>query len=173
MFFPDGNILILNEQKQKHCEGLLTASECLESLKSMESNKSPGSDGLPAEFYKVFGNDINQYLLNALNSAYTKGLLSITQRRGLITLIPKKNKPTNLLKNWRPITLLNCDYKIATKSIASRIRKVLPKIINNDQIGFLKGRFIGENIRLIVLLITQIQKNTWSTTVCRLRKSLR
>ena len=153
MFFPDGNILILNEQEQKYCEGLLTASECLESLKSMESNKSPGSDGLPAEFYKVFWNDINPYLLNALNSAYTKGLLSITQRRGLITLIPKKNKPTNLLKNWRPITLLNCDYKIATKSIASRIRKVLPKIINNDQTGFLKGRFIGENIRLIDSII--------------------
>ena len=153
MFFPDGNILILNEQEQKHCEGLLTASECLESLKSMESNKSPGSDGLPAEFYKVFWNDINQYLLNALNCTYTKGLLSITQRRGLITLIPKKNKPTNLLKNWRPITLLNCDYKIATKSIASRIRKVLPKIINNDQTGFLKGRFIGENIRLIDSII--------------------
>ena len=114
MFFPDGNTLILNEQEQKQCEGFLTASECLESLKSMESNKSPGSDGLPAEFYKVFWNDINQHLLNALNCAYTKGLLSITQRRGLITLIPKKNKPTNLLKNWRPITLLNCDYKIAT-----------------------------------------------------------
>ena len=89
MFFPDGNILILNElneQEQKHCEGLLTASECLESLKSMESNKSPGSDGLPAKFYKVFWNDINQYLLNALNCEYTKGLLLITQEKGLITL---------------------------------------------------------------------------------------
>ena len=95
MFFPDGNTLILNEQEQKQCEGFLTASECLESLKSMESNKSPGSDGLPAEFYKVFWNDINQHLLNALNCAYTKGLLSITQRRGLITLIPKRtNRPT-------------------------------------------------------------------------------
>ena len=154
MFFPDGNTLILNEQEQKHCKGFLTISECLENLKSMESNKSPGSDGLPAEFYKVFWIDINQHLLNALNYAYTKGLLSITQRRGLITLIPKKNKPTNLLKNWRPITLLNCDYKTATKSIASRIRKVLPKIINNDQTGFLKGRFIGENIRLIDSIIS-------------------
>ena len=50
MFFPDGNTLILNEQEQKQCEGFLTASECLESLKSMESNKSPGSDGLSAGF---------------------------------------------------------------------------------------------------------------------------
>ena len=73
--------------------------------------------------------------------------------RGLITLIPKKNKPANFLKNWRPIILLNCDYKIAAKSIASRIRKVLPKIINNDQTGFLKNRFIGENIRLLDSII--------------------
>ena len=65
MFFPDENTLILNEQEQNQCEGFLTASECLESLKSMESNKSPGSDDLPAEFYKVFWNDINQHLLNA------------------------------------------------------------------------------------------------------------
>ncbi len=66
--------------------------------------------------------------LNALNCAYAKGLLAVTQRRGIITLLAKKNKPANFLKNWRPITLLNCDYKIATKSIASRLRKV---ILNN------------------------------------------
>ena len=119
----------------------------------MAPNKSPGSDGLPAEFYKVFWEDIKQFLLSALNFAHAKGCLSTTQRRGLITLVPKKNKPANLLKNWRPITLLNCDYKIAAKSIANRMKKILPKIINNDQTGFLKGRFIGENIRLIDSII--------------------
>ena len=144
---------MLDEQEQNECEGLLTEAECLESLKSMESNKSPGSDGLPAEFYKVFWNDVHHYLLNALNCAYAKGLLAVTQRRGLITLLPKKNKPANFLKNWRPITLLNCDYKIATKSIASRLRKVIPRIINHDQTGFLKNRFSGENIRLLDSII--------------------
>ena len=61
----------------------------------------------------------------------------------------KKNKAANLLKNWRPVTLLNCDYKIASKCIASRIQKVLPRLIHNNQTGFLKNRFIGENIRLV------------------------
>ena len=144
---------MLDEQGQNKCEGLLTEAECLESLKSMESNKSPGSDGLPAEFYKVFWNDVHHYIVNALNCAYAKGLLAVTQRRGLITLSPKKNKPANFLKNWRPITLLNCDYKIATKSIASRMRKVKPRIINHDQTSFLKNRFIGENIRLLDSII--------------------
>ena len=54
-----------------------------------------------------------------------------------------------LIKNWRPLTLLNCDYKIASKAIASRIKTFLPKLISDDQTGFLKGRCISENIRLL------------------------
>ena len=89
---------MLDEQAQNECEGLLTEAECLESLKSVESNKSPGSDGLSAEFYEVFWNDVHHYLLNALNCAYAKGLLTVTQRRGLITLLPKTEQTGQFLK---------------------------------------------------------------------------
>ena len=115
----------------------------------MEPNKTPGSDGLPAEFYKVFWKEISTTLIRALNYSYESGQLSITQRRGIIKLIPKKDAEPYFITNWRPLTLLNCDYKIAAKSIANRIKTVLPDLINNDQTGFIKGRFIGENIRLI------------------------
>ena len=54
----------------------------------------------------------------------------------------------NLIKNWRPLTLLNCDYKIATKAVANRIKAMLSKLISHDQTGFIKDRFIGENLRL-------------------------
>ena len=54
-----------------------------------------------------------------------------------------------LVKNWRPVSLLNCDYKIATKAVANRFKEVLPKLIENVQPSFLQRRFIGENIRLI------------------------
>ena len=57
---------------------------------------------------------------------------------------------TQYLKNWRPVTLLNVDYKIATKTIVLRIEKVLPHLINPTQTGYVKGRFIGESIRLIL-----------------------
>ena len=124
----------------------------------MESGKSPGTDGLPAEFYKIFWNDVSTFLIDALDMSFSKGYLSISQRRGLVTLLPKKNKPRQYLKNWRPITLLNCDYKIAAKSIATRLKKVLPHLINNDQTGVLKGRFIGENIRLINSVIDYAEK---------------
>ena len=139
----------LGLSEQESCEGPLTKTECLEALKSMECNKTPGSDGLPAEFYKIFWNDIADLFLKSINHAYRTGQLSVTQKRGIIKLIPKKDAEPYFIKNWRPISLLNCHYKIATKTIANRFKRVLPSVIDNDQTGFLKGRFIGENIRLI------------------------
>ena len=79
----------------------------------------------------------------------TVGERSKLIRRGIIKLIPKKDAEPYFVKNWRPITLLKCDYKIAAKAIANRLKNVLPKLINSDQTCFLKGRFIGENIRLV------------------------
>ena len=123
----------------------------------MESGKSPWKDGIPADFYKVFWDDLSPFLVAALNSSFTQGNLSISQCRGLITLIPKKDKPLQHLKNWRPISLLNCDYKIAT-----RMKKVLPDLINSDQTGFLKGRSIGENVTLIDSIITYAESQNIS-----------
>ena len=70
--------------------------------------------------------------------------------RSVISLLPKKGKELLFLKNWRPISLLNTDYKIVAKLLSLRIKKVLPHLISDDQYGFLKGRFIGENIRLFI-----------------------
>ena len=88
-------------------------------------------------------------MINSFNYSYEIGKLSISQRRGIIKLIPKKDADLNSIKNWPPSTLLNCDYKIATKAIASRIKTFLPKLVSVDQTGFIRGRFIGENIRLL------------------------
>ena len=103
----------------------------------MASDKSPGNDGLPCEFYEVFWNDVAEILIKSFNYSYEMGKLSISQSRGIIKLIPK---------NWPPLTLLNCDYKIATKAIANRIKTFLPKLVSYDQAGFIRDRFIGENI---------------------------
>ena len=104
------------------CEGQLTTDECLVALKSMSHNKTPGSDGLPVEFYSKLWPDVKDYLVEALNEAYSQGELSNSQKQGVISIIPKKDKNTRLLKNWRPISLLQVDLKIATKSIATRIK---------------------------------------------------
>ena len=76
-------------------------------------------------------------------------LLHPTARQGVLNLIPKQNKDTRLLKNLRPITLLNVDYKILEKILAMRIKVVINDLIHADQKGFLKDRSISANIRKI------------------------
>ena len=115
----------------------------------MNSDKTPGTDSLPCEFYKIFWNDVSDILISSFNYSYETGTLSVSQRRGILKLIPKKDVNLSLVKHWRPLILLNCDYKIATKAIASRIKNFFPKLISDDQTGFIKNRFIGENILLI------------------------
>ena len=144
----------LDNEKQNLCEGPITVEECLVALKTFQHNKTPGTVGLTAEFYLCFWNDISGPLIGCLNHG-ALGELSIFQRQGIISLIPKKKKDPLLLKNWSPISLLNTDYKLATKCIATRLEKVLPHLIESDQTGYIKGRFIGENIRLISDIIEQ------------------
>ena len=93
--------------------------------------------------------------LRHFNSAYNTGEMSISQRRSVITLVPKEDSDLELLHNWRPIALLNLDYKIASKTIARRIEKVLPLLVCSDQSGFVKGRYMGQNIRLINDILEQ------------------
>ena len=89
-FFQHANESFLSPDEQQVCDGLLTKTECEEALKSMNADTTSGTDGLPAEFYKAFWDDICSHLLSALNIAYESGWLSITQRRGIIKVIPKR-----------------------------------------------------------------------------------
>ena len=75
-FFQQVNDTVLSHENQKSCEGVLSEKECLEAIKSMTSDKTPGTDGLPAEFYKTFWEDISSLLVSALNYAFESGCLS-------------------------------------------------------------------------------------------------
>ena len=123
----------------------------------MKKNKSPGSDGLSVEFYQTFWNELKDLVLQSLNTAYETGKLSKSQRKSFLSLMFKKNDPYDI-NNWRPISLLNVDYKIAAHCLANRIKPILPKIINTDQNGFIKGRNINYNIRLIQDIIEHSEK---------------
>ena len=81
----------------------------------------------------------------------------------MITCIPKPNKSRFNLKNWRPISLLNVIYKLASAVISNRLKKVLDNLINENQKGFIAGRFLGENVRLIYDILFEAKKTkcTW------------
>lgn len=119
----------------------------------MKNYKSPGTDGFTAEFFKFFGIKLWTFVVCSLNESFSIGSLSTTQQEGVIICIPKGNKDREFIENWRPISLLNVIYKIGSTCIANRLKLVLPSLINEDQTGFIKGRFMGDNIRLIYDII--------------------
>ena len=98
---------------------------------------------------QFFWRDLGVFLVRSLNYGFSIGNLSVTQKQGVISILPKSDKAREYLKNWRPISLLNVSYKIASSCIANRIKKVLGYLIHDNQKGFLQGRFIGENTRVI------------------------
>ena len=100
------------------------------------------------EFYLTFWNKIVNTLHESLSESLSKGRLSTSQTRAIIRLIYKKGD-RQFLKKWRPISLLNTDCKILTTALSKKIQGFSPKIISNDQTAYIKGRFIGKNVRLI------------------------
>ena len=147
--FPNQDINKLTDEQKLDLEGELTIKEIGVALKNMKNDKSPGLDGFTSEFFKFFWSKLKYFVLRCLNDSYRKGNLPQTLRTCVITCLPKQNKQRQHLKNWRPISLLNVVYKIASSSIANRLKTVLNKIISKTQNGFLDGRYIGESTRII------------------------
>ena len=127
-------------------------------LKKMKNSKSPGIDGISVDFLKVFWGKLKFFIVNAINSCYSKGVMSTSMRQAIITCIPKGNKDRKLIKNWRPISLLTVIYKLASTVIADRIKPLLNNIISESQSGFIPGRSIGDCTRLIYDLMAYTEK---------------
>ena len=103
-----------------------------EALKSFQKKKTPGNDGLTVEFYLGFWHLIGKRLVDALNFAHEQGQLSNSQKQAMITLLEKKDKDRRFIKNWRPISLINIDVKIASKAIARRLELALQDKCKED-----------------------------------------
>ena len=127
----------------------ITVEELGNVLKKFKNNKSPGIDGISSEFLKVFWKKLKVLVANAINMCYSKGELSISLRKSVITCLPKENKDRKLIKNWRPISLLCVIYKLASAAISERLKPLLDILISQSQSGFIQGRRIGESTRLM------------------------
>ena len=148
--FLNSNIPKISYNSVTFCEESISSEEIKKAVKNLKANKSPGTDGLTAEFYQFFFESIKDYLYDSINYSFQNKSLSIEQRRGILKLIPKKDKDLTNMRSFRPISLLNTDNKIIAHILASRPQEVLPEIISTDQNGYLQGRFIGHNIRTII-----------------------
>ena len=129
----------LTEEQKQFCELDLTEKEVFDTLKTFSKNKSPGLDGITAEFYLQFWDYLKIKLLKVYADSFVMGILPESLRTGVITLLEKKGKDRMNIANWRPITLLNIDYKLLTKTLGQRLKTVFPGLIHKDQNGFVPG----------------------------------
>ena len=135
-------------------DGSLTAEELHRSLKTMQRGKSPGMDGLPYEFYVTFWAELSSPFTAAVNEEFLGHSASPCYEWrftvGIISLLFKgtvqKPLPADQVASYRPITLLNSDYKLVAKAIALRVAAALDKVIDETQTAFVPGRWIGDNV---------------------------
>lgn len=143
---PDLNLLTnlpkISLKQKESLNSLLSLTEFREAVKASSNNKAPGPDGFPVEIFKLFPK-----LTEKLHECYiaSKGLLLTKINIGKLVLLHKKGSK-DTLDNYRPLTMLNTDYKIIAKTLAERLQEILPSIIHPDQTGFIRGRSIKANI---------------------------
>lgn len=147
----------LNDLECEQCKDLFTKEELRSALQGLQTGKSPGLDGLPTKFYLSFWDSLCDVLVLVFNERFHLGILLDSQREALLHLIHKKDE-RNVAKNWRPISLLNTDYKLPSKVITERLKKVMSSIVHQDQACSVPSRTIFFNLQLVHDVLDMIDK---------------
>ncbi|KAG1281989.1 hypothetical protein G6F66_011268 [Rhizopus arrhizus] len=125
-------------------------------LKRIHQQSSPGSDGLGYVFMHLIYqfSPLKDLIIKIYNMTLAADSFPSSWQDLRVRLLLKKGD-LSILKNWRPISLINCDAKIYTHIINQRMRSVMDTIINRYQTGFLGDRFIAENGMILNILMEQ------------------
>ena len=125
----------------------ITPAEISTALIACKSNKSPGTDGIPYEFYSKFWDIIGNHFCAMVVAILNRGSVLPSQGEAAIKLIPKTRNPMNM-SDYRPISILNTDYKLIASVLAHRLRKLLPEALQVHQKGGVPGRYIFDSLCL-------------------------
>ena len=147
----------LDEQQKETLEDLTSYEDIAEALKKSQNGKTPGHDGITYEFYKSWpvpkndeekekNPDIINILTMVTQDIEKNGLGDKAYTRGVMCLLFKKKNKAKI-ENYRPVTLMNTDYKLYTKTIATKLGKVAPTLLHPNQAGFVPGRGLYDHTR--------------------------
>ena len=129
----------LTENEKMDLESPLTLQELEKSMSESNFSSAPGLDGISNRFIKHYWTFFQKPLLDYANHCFLTGELTDSFRGAKIRLIPKKGDCSKI-KNWRPISLLNCFYKILSRVLTNRLRKYIDKLTPIGQKGYSENR---------------------------------
>lgn len=138
-------------------EAEVTAEEIKKVLFDMPSNKSPGPDGFPCEFFKATWSVTAHDFTLIVQSIFRFGFLPKGVNSTILALIPKKTYSTEM-RDYIPIACCNVLYKVVSKIIANRLKVILPRLISENQSAFVQGRLLMENVLLASELVKDYHK---------------
>lgn len=136
---------VLSDEDNNYLTRNISEEEIDYALKQSNSEKAPGPDGLNAGALKTFWHLLKEKLLKDFQKFMISGELPVGMNSSFIRLIPKVKLPTQI-KDYRPISLINCSLKILSKVLTTRLTGVMNKLISPNQTGFIRGRQISEGI---------------------------
>lgn len=151
------NLPQIGEEQNNQIVSEITQEEINTAISKLKNNKSPGADGYTSEWYKVFRRTLTPLLHKTFNSILKGGAVPESWREAIISVIAKDGKDGTICSNYRPISVLNVDYRIFTAILARRMEKILPEIISLDQTGFIKHRQTNDNIRRTLHIMKHIK----------------
>lgn len=134
----------------------------------MKANKSPGSDGFPSERYRTFKNELTPLLVSSFNWTLREGRAPLSWREVIISFIPKEDKDLEQCKNFRPISVLNVDYKLYISTICIRYEIFIPDLIDEDQTEFIKWRQTQDNSRRTLHIVEHKQRKGMNATLIKI-----
>ena len=134
---------IIDKEAWPQLEARPSEEEITDAILESNSGSLPGVDGSPAEVYKAATKQAARLLVDVYGAIWDKGDLPDGFVHALVTFLYKKG-PKDLTKNYRPISLLNSDYKILATLLVRRLAPLLH--LSNSQLAFIKGLFIGEHL---------------------------
>lgn len=140
-YLINSDINQLEEGDREQLNAAITTEEFLKAIKRLKKGKAAGPDAIPNKFYLTLKDSLVQFLVDLFNSIFLEGQpLLESWYEATISLILKPGKDPLRCESYRPISLLNNDYKIFTQILASRLGSCMDKLIHSDQKGFVKGR---------------------------------
>ncbi len=160
---PDDNKLFkdlpkLNPQQKEMLDKPLTIDELKITLKTCDES-APGPDGLTYRTIDHTWEIMGPLISSSWSYSQSVGTTSPSQRSAIITLLEKKDKEKSRIENLRPISLSNCDIKLCTKALALRTNTVLPSILSVTQTGYIPGRQVNDNSRLLEEIINKYKNS--------------